>query len=172
MANELANSTVGPAPAAAPTAEIPSPFADVVAGKIPAVSLPPIEGDQLDPTQEYVSQNLDTLLEAGLEYLETEDQTTILFNPAVVKKQDLEAAQKDGTLGQLVRPALTPEAPADPLADAQAAGPAEPAPLATATAGPAPAPNRAIQAARLQNSKAAPINTPNPVQGVLSKRAV
>lgn len=176
MPNELANATVA-APAAAPAQQapaIPSPFAEVVAGQIPAVSLPPIEGDQMDPAQQFVVENLDVLMQAGLDYHDTKDGLSVIFNPKVVSLDAIQKAEKDGTLDKVAVPATSSapaEAPAEPASQA--------APAAGALAGAVVAPpaanapiDRRLQQARIQNSRPAPLAAPNPVPNQLGKRAV
>jgi hypothetical protein len=169
MANELAGAQVGPpqqAPQAAAPA-IPSPFADVAQGSVPAVALAPIEGDKTDPAQKYAVENLESLAKAGIEYHEIADTAeSVFFNPAKLSVEQIEEAYKAGKLHEIaplvtdLAPVAGP-APAEGELSAPAAGSA---PLAGSTAG-----SGALQGVRLKNATAPVKNGP---VGALSKRAI
>ena len=163
------------APAPAPEATIPSPFADVIAGTIPGVQLPPIsrEAGAPDPVQGYVIENFPELLAAGLEYTDVPGDVTVLYNPSNLTEAQIQSAAKDGTLDSLVPPATAPAAPA---AEAGLAGVAVPPPVPPQTAGPAPGPAGAtppgVMRQRLANvTPPSPIK-PNPIPDQLAKRAL
>lgn len=189
----LSDAVASPAPAApqapAGPAGLPSPFADVVAGSVPAVSLAPIVGGRGDPTQEWVVGNFEALLGSGLEYAELPDAVSVFFNPKLTTAEDLKAADKAGKLAEIAPPAVeigkppavpAPAAPAPAQTPALAAPPTPiPAPsspsgaLSGATATPS-APNAAkLAGIRARNAAPAKPNTPSggPL-GALSKRAV
>lgn len=175
MANELSGVSVdGPAaPAAQPAApELPSPFADVAQGTVPAVSLAPIEGQKMDPAQQFVLDQFDALPAAGLDYHDIpETHISVIFNPGKVTIDDIEAAYKAGTLDQLapqvrdLKPVgAAPAAPGNELA--------APAPAQGALSGASAVANPGLGAARARNLAPAPKNAPNPVPGQLAKRAI
>ncbi len=162
--------------ASAPASPLPSPFGDVAAGTVPAVSIPPLHRDaQPDPLQGFVIQNLPVLTKSGLDFYEAKDLSTVVFNPQKISEKDLKTADESGKLAE-VAPAAQSAAHAEaptPAADA-AAAPAAPA-LASL---PVPAPRgnvpKQVSRAQLQNlnpRKASPI-VPNPVPDKLAKRAV
>jgi hypothetical protein len=181
MANELAGMTVAdpsvPAPAPAEMApaelEIPSPLADVVAGSIPGVTLPPIEG-QPTPLQEFVVANFQRLNESGLEYFELPDLSSVVYNPDVITEADLPAAAEDGSLAQITPLAADfgPIAAPAPAAGAPPAAVAAPPQASGALSGARVAPDRKLETARLKNAAPAPRAAPNPVVGQLAKRAI
>lgn len=120
--NELAQAQVAP-PQAAPVApqtagqelapdqqaqapQLPQPLDAVAAGQQPATVLPPVQPNQPpDDVQEFVISNFDKLQTLGLEAFEAPDMSTIVFNPQLVGKADIENAVKTGTLDQLLSPA-------------------------------------------------------------------
>jgi hypothetical protein len=167
----------GSAQPAAPAA-LPAPFDAVAAGQLPAVSLPPIEGETVGPLAEFVISNLDTLLAAGLDYHETKDNLSVFFNPKVVTEEAIQKAEKEGTLleiAPLADQAVSSPPPAEAGAPSAAAAPAPTAPaapLAGAQAQAAPRSDRKLQTARIRNLKPAPAGAPNPVPGQLAKRAL
>jgi hypothetical protein len=151
------NSEAGEAPG------IPSPFDDVAAGKIPAVTLAPIEGRQTDPAQEYIVQNFDKLPDLGLEYVELSKSHSVVFNPKETSAEELQAADKAGKLfdvAPLVRALGKDVVPKLQLAPAPA--PAAGAPLAASAAAPAgpaaqdtaPAPGASMPSAPLATATA------------------
>jgi len=172
--NELAGASVAPQNAPAEAApSIPSPFVDIVEGKVPGVTLPPINDGQMSPAQEFVVSNFNALMDAGLDYYEFEDTAeSVIFNPQKISEQQLKEAREAGTLGELL-PLASDLAPLGQPADAGAApqGPApsaSPAPLAGMTV----APNKSMETARLRNVAPAPKNAPNPVPNQLGRRAI
>lgn len=174
MANELAGATVAspqPAPlAAAPS--LPSPFADIASGAMPAITLAPIEDQKTDPAQEFTVANFDALAAAGIEYHEIpESSESVLFNPSKVTPEQINEAYAAGKLHELapvvrdlagVGTTVAPEGAGAPTAT-------QSGPLAGATAG-APT-DGALKTARLRNVAPAPQNAPNPVPGQLAKRS-
>lgn len=132
MPDTLATSSAAPAatPAAAP--QFPSPFADVAAGTVPAISLAPIENRKTDEAQEFAVQNLDALKDAGVEYFELSDAHSVFFNPAKISLEQIEAADKVGKLFEVAPLAKTLTPVATAAAPAPVAAPASP--LATSQA--------------------------------------
>lgn len=181
-----------PAPDAAPAApamQLPTPFDVIAAGKLPGLQIPAIQkGDGVpDALQHYVVQNLHVLMQAGIDYHDLPDHTTVLYNPTVVTEAQIQEAYKAGTLDKLVptakafvehiqklaaAPQQAPAAPASGLADvptpgaAPAAGQAAAAPAHRASP---PGVNRA----RLANiAPPGPGIKPNPVPDQLARRAI
>lgn len=181
----------GSAPAPAAPAGLPSPFADVVAGSIPAVLVPPIgPHGKPDPVQEFAANNFSDLLQAGLSWHETKDQAVVLFNPKLISEAKVIAADKAGTLSKIAQPVTSLQAPggppaapdatlADPAAAAAApapdAGPlaAAPAPMPASGGVPASVPPGVLRArgTALAPKKVSPIQ-PNPIADQLARRAV
>jgi len=177
MPDALANATVGgpAAPEAAPAApQLPSPFSDVLAGTVPAVSLAPIHGRKTDPAQEFVVQNMDELAQAGIDYHELPDHHSVLFNPAKISSEQLDSADKAGKLFDVAPLVTKLGASTGANADLAPAGasPAQPVSgpaLAGATAtGPV---EGKLKSARLRAAAAPAIGAGDPVSA-LSKRAV
>jgi hypothetical protein len=172
MANELAGAQVGaPQTPAAPAAPqgLPSPFADVASGALSAISLAPIQGEQPDPAQAFAVENFDGLANAGLDYHEIpETNESVIFNPDKITTKQIEEAYEAGNLHEIA-PLVTDLVPvggaAAPGAELAPGAPAGPLQGATAGGG-------ALQGARLRNVAPAPKNAPNPVPGVLAKRAL
>lgn len=172
------------APEAPPAEQLPSPFSNIAAGELPAVSFPPEKkGEASGPLSQYVQDNLPTLLAAGIDVFEAKDQHSVLFNPTLVSLEDLKKAEAAGTLLK-VAPSIKTAKPAKtaPAAAAPLAAPAQPAaaptgPLAQqslppAPMNPAPKPNGKLQAAQLQNMKSPnAASAANPLDQ-LSKRAI
>lgn len=170
------------APQPAAPAPIPSPFDDIIAGRIPAVSLAPVVGRQTDPAQEYAISNLDKLNDAGLEYHELKDHYSVLFNPAKISAAQLDAADKEKKLFAVAplarqlgnvpvsRPAATPLA-APALAAPPAAPAAGGAPILAGASARVPL-DRRLQTDRLHNFAPVPPGMPNPPGGLLARRAV
>lgn len=173
MAQELANASVSPqAPAAPAPAALPSPFADVAAGSVPAVSLAPIQGGKTNAAQEFVVSNLDSLSEAGLDYHEVaETSESVIFNPSKITPAQIDEAVAAGKLHEIAPLAtdLKPIGGAAPQGAPQGAPQVAPqaAPLANATV--SSGNNAALGGARLKNATAKP--SPDPVKS-LSKRAL
>ncbi len=159
-----------PAPDAAPA--VPPPFAAIVAGDVPALSVPPVHKDTPpNPVQSFVISNLDTLAKAGLDYYEASNSTTVLFNPAKITEKELHEADKAGKLDAVAPVAALPAAPDAPAPDAAAAAPA--APLAAVAAPAQPPVPAGVGRTRLANvTPPGPGIRPNPVPNLLSKRAV
>lgn len=172
-------------PAAAPT-PLPSPFADVAAGSIPAVIVPPIPSHGTpNAVQTFTADNFDKLLKAGLDYHETKNDAVVLFNPKSISLEKIEAAEKAGTLAKVAQQVTALAAPNGAVTSPDAA--ATPAPADTGGGAPAPMPSAgALSAApapaaatppginniRKNNLAAVPPNMPNPVAGQFAKRAV
>ena len=78
--------------------QLPRPFADIVAGTLPAVSLAPIVHRQTDEAQEYVVSNFIQLGEAGLGYHELKSNHSVLFNPTKISTEQIDAAEEAGKL--------------------------------------------------------------------------
>lgn len=187
--------------AAIPSADsLPSPFSNVAAGDIPAISFPPEKpGEESGPLSMYAQQNLPTLLKAGLDVFESGDLYSVFFNPTRVSLEDLKKADTRGDLLDIApsiqteRPKAekakaaatrtnhTAEAEAGPLAAEEAQATAEAAAqaqqaqqAAPAAAQQAPAPRASgrLQNARIQALKPpAPGMPVNPIQQ-LAKRAI
>jgi hypothetical protein len=183
-----------PAPAPAPVA-FPSPLSDVVAGSLPAVTIPPVPKDgEPDPIQIYVSDRFDSLLKAGLDWHETKDQSVVLYNPDLISTEKIAAAEKAGNLNKIAPPvkqliaaeaaAQAAPVPAGALAGAadvaaagaSAAPPAAPMPAGGLAAVPPPPPAvpNAVQTQRGKSLAPVPVSPimPNPVPNRLAKRAV
>lgn len=150
----LADATAAPAPASA-FQPIP-PFSDVIAGNLPAVSLPPIVGRKTDPLQEYLISNYDDMANSGLEMHETPDAFTVLFNPKLITAAAIDKADKEGRLQEVAPFAqdLLQQGGAAPAQ--QAAPPAAPAPapapaLTASPAAPVAGTNKRLQGVRLDN---------------------
>lgn len=166
----LDNASATPAPAP----QFPSPFADVLAGSVPAVSLAPLHGSKTDPAQEFVVSNFEELTNAGLDYHETPDNHSVLFNPKVISADQIDKADKAGELFRLAplvkdlaQPGAETAPEAAPQGQAPAAAPAPAGPLAGMQVT-----DPKIKTARLKNLAPAPTNQPNPVPGQLAKRAI
>ncbi len=166
MANDLSGVQVGQ-PAAAPAKPaLPSPFADVAAGTVPAVSLAPIQDGKTDAAQAFVVANFDSLAESGLDYHEVPDTSeSVIYNPSKITEAQINEAVKAGKLHEIAPLATDLK----PLGGDPAAVDAPVAPLSNAVvngnAG-------SLETARVKNLTPAPKNTPNPVPGALAKRAV
>lgn len=158
--------------AKASSVQLPSPFNELVQGKIPAVQIPPIDGEAMDPVQQFAVENLADLLAKGLDYHETADQRTVFFNPKKVTEKQVADAEKDGTLDKIAPVAAAPAPQQEAQQPDASANAAPAAPLAAAQAIAAPAPNRQLQSARILNARPAAPLAPNPVPGQLAKRAI
>ena len=186
-----------PAPQTEPDDVIPDPLDDVSAGRVPAVSLPPIIGGAMGPQQGFVVQNFSQLARFNLAYHEFDSKVSVVYNPAATSEKRLDEAYKKGILDEAAPLVGGPKAAqgAPPPAEAGAGGPpgAELAPAPAMAPQPAPqmAPPEAAQAApaadlsgatvpmdrrmqevRLQNTKTPGPAQPNPVPGQLAKRAL
>ena len=185
------------AAAAIPSADsLPSPFSNVAAGDIPAISFPPEKpGEESGPLSMYAQQNLPTLLKAGLDVFESGDLYSVFFNPTRVSLEELKKADTRGELLDIApsiqteRPKAgkakaaatrtnhTAEAEAGPLAAEEAQAPAEvqqaqQAAPAAAQQAPAPRASGRLQNARIQALKPpAPGMPVNPIQQ-LAQRAI
>lgn len=171
--NELAGASVAPQTVPAEAApSLPSPFLDVSEGKVPGVTLPPINDGQMNPVQEFVVSNFNAVMDAGLDYYEFEDTAeSVIFNPQKITEKELQAARDAGTLYEIapVVQDLAPIGqPAPAAADSIQAPAAASAPLSGATV----TPNRSLETARLKNVAPAPKNAPNPVPNQLGRRAI
>ena len=178
----------------APPAALPIPFNAIAAGQLPGLQIPPIhKGDNVpDALQHFVVQNLHVLMQSGIDYHDLPNHTTVLFNPSVVTKQQIEEAYKKGDLDKVVPTAAAFEEHVKKLASAAQPAPAGPAPAGlsdveppagVAPAGPAgqtpAAPAKrdiappGVSHARLANiAPPGPGIKPNPVPDRLSKRPV
>jgi hypothetical protein len=83
---------------------LPSPFSDVVAGKIAGVTIPPIIARKTDPIQEFFVSNLDEIMASGMDLHETPDAVSVFFNPSKVTPEQIEEADKAGKLLELFPP--------------------------------------------------------------------
>lgn len=170
--------------------QIPDPLDDVSAGKLQAVSLPPIVGRELTPQSEFVVTHFHNLGQFNLGYHEFADQgISVIYNPKLTSEKSIAEAHAKGDLFQVAPLVAPPKAPASAVV-APAAAPAAPAPaaapagseLSAPAAAPAVTPgslatskvptNKRVQSARLQNDKSPGINEPNPVVDQLAKRAL
>lgn len=190
----LSDASVQP-PAAAPAAPddndnsaVPDPLDDVAAGRMPAVTLPPIENRDITPQAEFVIQNFRDLGKFNLAYHEFPDQKlSVVYNPRLISEKQLAEAhaKKDLlTVAPLVTPPGTPPrpaggAPAPAAAPEQSApGPGAGSPPAAAAAPAAPLSaakvptSRRLQSARLQNQKSPGPDQPNSPLSQLEKRPV
>ena len=186
----LSDASVQP-PAAAPAAPddndnsaVPDPLDDVAAGRMPAVTLPPIENRDITPQAEFVIQNFRDLGKFNLAYHEFPDQKlSVVYNPRLISEKQLAEAhaKKDLlTVAPLVAPprpaggAPAPAAAPDQSAPAPGAGSppaAAAAPAAPLSAARVPT-NKRLQSARLQNQKSPGPDQPNSPLSQLEKRAV
>lgn len=140
-----------PAPQAPTPAQLPQPFQALAAGEVPAVRFP-AESKTMSssPIAAWVSQNLDSVARAGVDFFETKRAESIFFNPLKVSKEHLKALEEKGELDKIPEiKALTPpkakkplaartvhtSAPAGALADAQ-----QPPPVVNGAGAPAGAP--------------------------------
>lgn len=167
MPGPLENASVSPAPAAP---AVPSPFADVLAGQIPAVSLAPITGQKTDPAQEFVVTHLDELSEAGLDYHETPDNHSVMFNPKKISAKEIDEADKAGKLFEIAP--LVTDLKLPGMAAPAEASEATPAAAGGVLSGASVPTDGKLKTARLRNVAPAPTTAPNPVPGVLGKRAI
>lgn len=180
MANELASVTVAPAAAPeapAPTADLPEPVAAVASGQLPAIVVPPARPkSEPDPVYLFLVQNYDVLPEqAPVDFYETREAETILFNTQLLSQERLAQAEKDGTLAQLLTPVEAPAAaPSQTAEGTSIAPPAVQTPAQSAPRMPAGAQN-SLAGARVRNMqggpKVSPIQ-PNPIGQQLARRAV
>ena len=161
--------------APAPASSLPSPFGDVVAGTVPAVSIPPLHKDaEPDPLQGFVIQNLPELTKSGLDFFEAKDLSTVVFNPEKISEKDLKTADESGKLAEVAPPAQAPAEPAAAAPQEAAAAPAGPAPSLASLPAPKAPVSKQVSRAQLQTlnpRKASPI-VANPVPDRLAKRAV
>lgn len=175
------------APAAASAAApapltLPNPLDDVASGKLPGVRIPPL-GKTPDPLQRFAVDNFDKILQAGLDFHETKHEETILFNPSVVSRKQVEEAEHKGTLDKLfpdvkaadrivAAPAPQAAAPAGGLSAVSPPGTAAPTPIA-APAGGDKTPESISRArlATVQPKGKSPI-VPNPIPDQLKQRPV
>lgn len=190
MSPALADATVSPpeaapAPAGTPAPAFPSPFLDVLEGKVPGVTVPPLQPGQENEVQNYAVEHFTDLAEV-LEYTELPDMRSVFYNPQLVNEKDIQAAAEQGTLDsiaplavELGAPPSAPQAapaaqgvpqegPA-PAAAPQTAGPGPLAGMSVAPAGGPPA-NRTLERARLRNAAPPPANTPGGPIPVLQRR--
>lgn len=178
MSNELAGAQVAPSAApAAPQADapaFPSPFADIVAGKVPGVVLDPIEGGQPTDVQEFAIAHFPELTEV-LGYTDTEAGHSVFYNTKLLSEDKVHELDRAGKLTSALPVAKTLANPQNaPAATEQPA-----AGLAAASAAPAGAlssakvtGNAGMRSARLANSKPVDPAIPTPVVNTLGKRPV
>ena len=151
---------------------IPDPLNAVAAGKMPAVSLPPIVGQQTTPQADFVISNFNNLGKYNLSYHEFssgKDQgLSVVYNPKLVNPKELDKAHADGKLFE-----KAPLVPPPTVLPQQAGGPSgAPQPNQPPLANVKVPVDRRAQSARLQNIKVPGPNQPNPVGNQLSKRAI
>ncbi len=171
-------------PEAAPAA-LPTPFDAISAGKLPGLQVPPIHKNDgvPDALQTFVVHNLHNLMQAGLDYHDLPNHTTVIFNPDVVTKEQIEKAHADGNLDKLVptakafsafmaKQAAAPEA-ASPLGGVPSPVPTPAAPPANNMPAEVAAPPPGVSKARLANLQPpGPGIKPDPVPNRLARRAV
>lgn len=153
-------------------ATLPPPLPQLESGEVPAVLVPPVTQELMaDPVIDAVVNNFPRLGELGLAYYEASDMSTVLYNPDKITEQELQEADKNGTLAQIATPL-------DAFSGRQGS-PATPgtqnAPLATEQlAGGTPAAEPSLQKARVQNIAPRPVSPiqPKPVTGQLAKRPI
>lgn len=183
MANELASATVAPAAPAGPAQapQIPEPVAAVAAGEIAGILVPPAKpGASADPVYGFLVENYDLLPEqAPVDFYETAAAETVLFNTGLLTQEDLQAAEKAGTLAEILS---GPSAAAEPSSNSptinaegtSVAPPVAAQPMMAAPKMPAGAQN-SLAGARVRNMqggpKVSPIQ-PNPIGQQLARRAV
>lgn len=151
--------------------DLPSPFSDVARGKIPAVIVPPIRKDSnlSDPALTFVATNLPDLVEVGLEFYDTKNLETVVYNPERVSENELKRAEEKGTLPEIATPLAPPAPPAEATPEPGLAA-LSPIPAAPA---PQPAPAPGVASARLSNIRPpGPGIKPNPVPTQLAKRPI
>ena len=178
---------------------IPDPLNAVAAGKMPAVSLPPIVGQQTTPQADFVISNFNNLGKYNLAYHEFssgKDQgLSVVYNPKLVNPKELDKAHADGKLFEkaplVPPPTVLPQQAGGPSGAPQPSQPQAPSQPSAPTPEQAPTPpdapqlpnqpplanvkvpvDRRAQSARLQNIKVPGPNQPNPVGNQLSKRAI
>jgi hypothetical protein len=181
MANELASATVAPAtaPQPAPAAgQIPEQVAAVAAGQIPGLLVPPArKGTPPDPVYMFLVENYDLLPDqAPVDFYETANADTVIFNTGLLTQDDLAAAEEAGTLAEILIPSQAAEQPTEASQGfaRTAEGTSVAPPQVSAPAMPARA-QASLAGARVRNMqggpKVSPIQ-PNPIGQQLARRAV
>lgn len=103
---------------------IPDPLAAVTRGEPPAVRVPDPQTASEDPIANYIETHLGDLVQAGLDVYEAMTvPELVVYNPSVISYDDLQAADEQGTLAELV-PELNQLASLGPEMPAPAAPPA------------------------------------------------
>ena len=185
-----ADAIAAPGQELAPPA-IPPPLDIVASGQQPAALLPPVQPNApLDPVQQFVVENFNSLPELNLGAFEAQDLSTVVFNASLLTQEQLAQADREGTLAALLQAstpmgASPPPAPAAQGAAAIAADAAAARPqmqVQTAPEVPAmPAPKvpagtqNMLARTRVRNMGAgpkAPGLTPNPLAGAVAGRPV
>lgn len=88
-----------------PTSSAPAPISSLLSGEIPALTVPPVRGMSDDPAISFLQNNFTMLADqGGIDFLDTDDGSTVIFNPQVISRAEIEAAQAEGTLAQLAPP--------------------------------------------------------------------
>lgn len=172
---------------------IPNPLDDVSSGKMPAVSLPPIENHEASPQAEFVVTNFHNLDKYNLAYHEyPDDGLSVVYNPKLTDVKKLDEAKAKNDLFQVAPlvgapdPRKTPEgqpANTQDVAPSQALAPStgnnvpvtpavSPVPVGALASAHVPV-NKKAQSVSLQNSKQfqPKIAAPNPVDQQLARRA-
>jgi len=173
---------------------IPNPLDDVSSGKMPAVSLPPIQNHETTPQAEFVVTNFHNLDKFNLAYHEfPSDGLSVIYNQKLTDVKKLDEAKAKNDLFQIAPlvgapdPRTASEAPPDNAQNAapsQALAPstgnnvpvtpqAPPVPVGALASAHVPV-NKKAQSASLLNAKQMQpkINQPNPVNEQLARRAV
>lgn len=167
------------APAPATTLQLPEPLGAVARKEIPGVIVPPlVPGQQPDPVQLFVVSNFDVLpTVAPIDYFDTQAKETVVFNSELLTAEQLEQAEKDGTLKNLVQSANGGTAAAAPGMSAE--GTSIPAPQPATPTMRAPKPSAGMQDmlanARIKNLQGGPRVSPiqpNPVSQQMARRTL
>jgi hypothetical protein len=114
MNNELASATVAPAQAPAQAPQIPEQVAAVAAGDLAGLLVPPAKpGVQPDPVYKFLVENYDLLPDqAPVDFYETSNAETVLFNTGLLTEKNLQEAEEAGTLADLLSAPAATEQPA------------------------------------------------------------
>jgi hypothetical protein len=91
-------------PAADSGSGLPEPIAALLEGRPAALTVPPVRGRSPDPTISFLQANFASLAESGIDYLDLDDGSTVLFNTGILTRGAIEAAQAEGRLAEIAPP--------------------------------------------------------------------